>query len=183
MVSSEKTDDVKQETKSPKLAVMSASAIVTLAGALLVSEGMKLKPYKDVAGVWTVCDGLTGSWIDPNKTYTKQECVERKAIYLQDMAKKMSCVPPQTDETWIALGHFTYNIGTSGFCNSTLAKYLKEGRQEAACKQMLKWDVLTIKGKKVHCSLPENRKNINWCDGIMKRREMEHDWCIAAISK
>ena len=48
---------------------------------------------------------------------------------------------------------------------------------------MLRWDVLTIKGKKYHCSLPANRsgKNrIDGCDGIMNRREMEYAQCKAA---
>lgn len=37
-------------------------------------EGRVYEPYKDVAGVWTVCDGHTGSDIIKNKRYTDREC-------------------------------------------------------------------------------------------------------------
>lgn len=37
-------------------------------------EGRKYQAYKDVAGVWTVCDGHTGNDIIRGKTYTDKEC-------------------------------------------------------------------------------------------------------------
>ncbi|HBV3540006.1 glycoside hydrolase family protein [Enterobacter hormaechei] len=37
-------------------------------------EGRKYEAYKDVTGVWTVCDGHTGRDIVRNKTYTDREC-------------------------------------------------------------------------------------------------------------
>ncbi|WP_373456984.1 glycoside hydrolase family protein [Kosakonia cowanii] len=37
-------------------------------------EGRKYEAYKDLAGVWTVCDGHTGTYIIRGKTYTDREC-------------------------------------------------------------------------------------------------------------
>ena len=31
-------------------------------------EGVKHKPYKDIAGIWTVCAGITGPDVMPGKT-------------------------------------------------------------------------------------------------------------------
>lgn len=168
-----------------KVTVMSAIAAAGLAATLATkSELRKHYPYYDVAGVLTVCEGLTGDWIVKGKYYSDAECSKRTTEYIQKMSAKMGkCVGPLTDESWKVWGHFTYNVGTPSFCNSTAAKLLKQGKYNEACDQMLRWDVLTIKGKKYHCSLPANRsgKNrINGCDGIMNRREMEHAQCKAA---
>lgn len=168
-----------------KVTVMSALAAAGLAATLATkSELRKHYPYYDVVGELTVCEGLTGDWIVKGKYYSDAECSKRTAEYIQKMSAKMGkCVGPLTDESWKAWGHFTYNVGTPSFCNSTAAKLLKQGKYNEACDQMLRWDVLTIKGKKYHCSLPANRsgKNrIDGCDGIMNRREMEYAQCKAA---
>ncbi len=37
-------------------------------------EGRFYVPYKDVAGVWTICDGHTSTDIVKGKTYSDREC-------------------------------------------------------------------------------------------------------------
>lgn len=37
-------------------------------------EGIRYRPYKDIAGIWTVCAGITGSDVVLGKTYTQREC-------------------------------------------------------------------------------------------------------------
>src|SRR3546814_15188747 len=44
-----------------------------------------------------------------------------------------------------AWGHFAYNVGETAFCNSTAAKLLNRGENEAACKQLPRWR--SIKGQ------------------------------------
>ncbi|MBG3138990.1 glycoside hydrolase family protein, partial [Proteus mirabilis] len=58
-------------------------AAVTTAGATAIAlvviahfEGVRYEPYRDVAGVLTVCYGHTGNDIIQGKTYTQQECDE-----------------------------------------------------------------------------------------------------------
>ena len=169
-----------------KVSVMTTLAAAGLAATLATkSELRKHYPYYDVAGILTVCEGLTGSWIVKGKYYSDAECSKRTTEYIQQMSSRMTkCgVGPLTDESWKVWGHFTYNIGTPSFCASTAAKLLRQKKYNEACDQMLRWDVLTIKGKKIHCSIPENRKGanrVNGCDGIMNRREMEYAECKAA---
>ena len=169
-----------------KVGVMSSAAALVLAGILAgQTELRKHYAYYDVAGILTVCSGLTGSWIEKGKFYSNEECAKREAAYIQNMSSKMSkCgVGPLTDDSWIWWGHFTYNSGTAGFCASTAAKFLREKKYNEACDAIFLWDVITVKGKKYHCSLPANRtgKNrIEGCNGIMNRRELEHAQCKAA---
>ncbi len=56
---------------------MAACTASAIAGALVLIpayEGVEYKPYRDVAGVLTVCYGHTGSDIQPGKLYTDAEC-------------------------------------------------------------------------------------------------------------
>lgn len=38
-------------------------------------EGIRFKPYKDIAGIWTVCAGITGPDVVLGKTYTKKNVI------------------------------------------------------------------------------------------------------------
>ncbi|NHU79169.1 glycoside hydrolase family protein, partial [Proteus mirabilis] len=56
-------------------------AAITTAGATAIAlvviahfEGVRYEPYRDVAGVLTVCYGHTGKDIIQGKRYTQQEC-------------------------------------------------------------------------------------------------------------
>lgn len=73
------------------------------------------------------------------------------------------CAPvPMYQYEFDAYVSLTYNIGESAFCNSTLAKYLKAGKYEEACKEILKWD--NFQGKPLR--------------GLTIRREAEYKKCI-----
>lgn len=164
--------------KKPGKAITASAAALLLLGALLIpSEKRVHKPYYDLAGVLTVCEGLTGRWIDKSKTYTDAECEAMTQKYLADMTAKIgACAGPMTDASFIAWGHFAYNVGTAGFCNSTAARLLREGHPEAACAQMKKWTFVTIDGRKVNCRLAGRT-----CPGIVKRRDYEYELCMEAL--
>ena len=153
---------------------------------LVTSEYRAHYPYKDVVGVLTVCEGLTGSWIVPGKYYSDVECTQRTRAYVTTMSTAMGhCVGALTEKQWIVWGHFTYNSGTHGFCKSTAAKHLKAGNHVQACGQLMKWRFLTFpKYGRVDCAITANRKGPNrknGCDGIMNRREFEYTMCMRAI--
>lgn len=58
-----------------KLVAAAAGGAMAIAAILIPSlEGVEYKPYRDVAGVLTVCYGHTGPDIIPGKTYTRAEC-------------------------------------------------------------------------------------------------------------
>jgi lysozyme len=56
----------------------------------------------------------------------------------------------------------TYNIGETAFCNSTLARKLRTGDYDGACKEILRWD--KVQGRTVR--------------GLTLRRQAEYRQCI-----
>lgn len=128
-------------------------------------EGRVYEPYKDVAGVWTVCDGHTGSDIVKGKTYTDRECdrlmwndLQPVKIAVDSMVKV-----PLGEYPRAALYSFTYNVGTSAFSKSTLLKKLNAGDQDGACEELRRW---------VYAG------GMKW-KGLMNRRDMERSLCLA----
>lgn len=128
-------------------------------------EGRVYEPYKDVAGVWTVCDGHTGTDIIKGKKYTDRECDRLLMQDLQPVKKAVDgLVKVQLNEYQrAALYSFTYNIGTSAFSKSTLLRRLNAGDQAGACEEMRRW---------VYAG------GMKW-KGLQNRRDMERSLCLA----
>ncbi|EOX8475470.1 TPA: lysozyme [Salmonella enterica] len=153
-------------TKVKALLAGGASAIV-IAAAMLGGnhglEGRHHEPYRDVAGVLTVCDGHTGKDILPGKHYTDAEC---DALLNKDLALVAARVDPLIKATIpnserAALYSFAYNVGTGAFARSTLLKELNAGDLAGACNELKRW---TYAGGK------------QW-KGLVTRREIEHEVC------
>lgn len=103
-------------TKVKALLAGGASAIV-IAAAMLGGnhglEGRRHEPYRDVAGVLTVCDGHTGKDILPGKHYTDAEC---DALLNKDLALVAARIDPLIkasipNSERAALYSFAYNVG------------------------------------------------------------------------
>ncbi|KTS73053.1 MULTISPECIES: lysozyme [Pantoea] len=128
-------------------------------------EGRVYEPYKDVAGVWTVCDGHTGSDIIKNKRYTDRECDRLLIRDLKPVEKAVNEMVkvPLNDYQQAALYSFTYNVGISAFSKSTLLKKMNAGDQVGACEELRRW---------VYAG------GMKW-RGLMNRRDMERSMCLA----
>lgn len=145
-----------------------------VAGAALVAsitlwEGTKYKPYDDVVGVLTVCQGYTGKDIVRGKTYTPAEC---KAFLSKEIAVHgkgvLACTKvPLTQYQYDAMTMFTYNVGVHAYCNSSLLKKLNQGDYVGACNGLLKW------------SYAEGR----YVQGLYNRRLYERQICLGGVSK
>ncbi|MYO76023.1 lysozyme, partial [Salmonella enterica subsp. enterica serovar 4,12:i:-] len=131
-------------TKVKALLAGGASAIV-IAAAMLGGnhglEGRRHEPYRDVAGVLTVCDGHTGKDILPGKHYTDAEC---DALLNKDLALVAARVDPLIKTTIpnserAALYSFAYNVDTGAFARSTLLKKLNAGDLAGACNELKRW--------------------------------------------
>ncbi len=144
--------------------------VAALLFALTGAEGRKLTPYQDIAGVWTVCDGITGKAVVPGRKYTNAECDRLGQEYVQRMLADMGqCVKGEYPLHVIkASGHFAYNVGTPAFCRSTMAKKLNAGDIPGACAEISKWTFVAGKD----CRIAANK-----CSGIVKRREWERATC------
>ncbi|MGH9896553.1 MAG: lysozyme, partial [bacterium] len=105
--------------------------------------GLKLTTYKDVVGAPTVCYGETRG-VKMGQKYTKAECdlmfakalVEFEKNGLRKCVKNPDAIP---DKSYVAFLDLSYNIGTGGFCKSTLVKKLNAGDVLGACHELKKF--------------------------------------------
>lgn len=104
-------------------------------------EGESLTPYRDVVGVLTVCNGKTRA-IDPNKTYTHDECAQHLrtdlAVYGGEVAARNPPITASRFE-WAAHTSFAYNIGSAGYGRSSVAALFAAGDRVEACRAMQKY--------------------------------------------
>lgn len=117
-------------------AIVVASA--SLIGAVAMWEGTEYKPYRDVVGVLTVCNGYTGPDIVPGKVYTKAEC---DALLVQDVTKHgqgvLACAKvPLNQNQYDALTSFAFNVGVHGACKSRAMTLINQGRYTEGCKAL-----------------------------------------------
>lgn len=126
-------------------------------------EGREYKPYQDVVGVWTVCDGHTGKDIIKGKTYTDREC---DALTKADLKRIASQVDPNIkvklpETVHAAVYTFAYNVGAGAFNKSTMLKKLNAGDTIGACNELQRW---IFAG------------GVKW-KGLMNRRDVETTVC------
>lgn len=131
-------------------------------------EGLRTKPYLDVAGVPTVCYGETEGVV-PGEERTPEECMQALQERVQgDFSRGVDlCVgKPLPDARKAAYVSLTYNIGINAFCNSTVVRREKAGDAKGACDAILMWDKIRINGK-----LQTSR-------GLQNRRQQERSLCL-----
>lgn len=171
--------------KGPAFAI--GLVVASLLVALLPSEARILHPYKDSAGIWTICMGLIDPaivWRHKGTDFTVAECEIEEKIYITKMVNEMvACVSQEVigrikADMFIWLGHWAYNTGTGAFCKPTnsIQRNLNANDFKAACEAMGKWTFITVKGQKVNC-----RTAGRLCPGIVKRRDLEVSKCLAAL--
>jgi len=146
-------------------------AAVVIAGASLLSfvalwEGDERTAYADklAYGVPTVCNGHTGPEVKVGDVWTKAQC---DAILIKNIEKHgtglLKCVTvPINQNTYEALTAWSFNVGVSAACRSTLVKLLNQGRHTEACDQLGRW--VYAGGRKVR--------------GLVNRREAERTLCL-----
>lgn len=125
------------------------------AGIRLIAEfeGLKLRPYKCPAGLWTVGFGTLigdGRTLPPewNRTFTVEEC---RALLARDLRSKERGVSrliryPLTQNEFDALVSFTYNLGLGCLQRSLLRQKLNRGDKEGAVASLLKYNKARVNG-------------------------------------
>jgi lysozyme len=117
-------------------------------------EGIKLKPYRDCVGLWTVgCGHLIGdghslpdSW---NRSFTIEEC---DALLAKDVRKFELGVAryinvPLTQNQFDALISFAFNLGLGTLQRSQVRQKINRGDKDGALKSWEKYN--KAGGKKV----------------------------------
>lgn len=140
--------------------LLSAAALVAIA----MHEGFRGRAYDDGVGVATVGFGST-----EGVKLGDQITVERALVRLLQDAERhqreiVACLPDVElyQYEFDSYSSLAYNIGSGAFCRSTLAKKLRSGDYDGACREILKWDYAG--GKRLA--------------GLTKRRQAEYQQCI-----
>lgn len=144
-----------------------APAFIGVVGAVIgFNEGYSTSAYLDSAGVPTVCYGSTTGVKYPS-TVTDAECTSRLKVDLESHLKALDKLPNDLPDS-VLLGSidFAYNIGVSGFINSSVHSALLRKDYQAASANVLKWKYITVNGRKYDCSVRGN----TICYGLWKRR-------------
>ncbi|SFU50650.1 MULTISPECIES: lysozyme [unclassified Methylobacterium] len=120
----------------------------TAAAALAVTfvqtrEGTRLKAYRDIVGVATICNGETRG-VTMDMTATPQQCA---AMLLKGLGEfegnVLKCVPglaSAPDERLVAHVSLAYNIGAGAYCKSTVARRYNAGDIAGSCDAFDMWD-------------------------------------------
>lgn len=127
-------------------------------------EGRELKAYRDVVGIWTICDGDTAN-VRPGQVASDSECdarLERQLI--AHAAPVLKCTPSLEDKpnALAAAASLAYNIGTAAYCRSTVDRRFDAGNTRAACDAFLAWRFAG--GKEIR--------------GLLNRRKAERTICL-----
>ncbi len=133
-----------------------------------MEEGVYLKAYKCPAGVWTIGIGSTfyedGSKVKSGDVIDNKRAEKLLEKYLTDVSARVIKETVKVELTqgmFEALCSFIYNVGEHAFKSSTLLKELNKGNYTNASQEFLKWNKMTVDGKKVSAI------------GLTKRRERE----------
>lgn len=137
--------------KSNRTPAIVLAAVIGATGLSLIQdhEGLRTSTYLDPVGIPTVCYGHTGRDVKMGQRYTKDQCL---VILHQDIVKhakgvdkciKVGMTPNQYD----AVVSFTFNVGVSRFCNSTMAKKLNRSDFLGAADEFPKWKYAQVNGK------------------------------------
>lgn len=154
----------KQFGKGSLVALVGAAAAAVLVPTVQSWEGRKLVPYRDIVGIWTVCDGDTANVV-PGQVQTPAQCDERLERQLVAHAKPvLACVPELSDKpnALAASVSLAYNIGPRAFCGSTAAKRFRVHQWRLGCEAFLSW----------------NKAGGRVVKGLERRRQAERQICL-----
>ena len=130
-------------------------------------EGMRTTAYRDVVGIPTVCVGETKG-VRMGQRFTVAECQAMLARRLgEDYAPAIErCVHrAMGDDFYAAALSLAYNIGTGGFCRSSVVRLYNAGERRASCNAFLAWDKA---GGRVVA-------------GLTRRRQAERALCLKGV--
>lgn len=160
-----------------KAAGVSAAALAIMVGFTSLREGEVRHTYVDRLGkggaVLSYCYGATAG-ARLGQTYTHTECVASlQGQALKHAGEAQACLPYRLpDKTAAAFYDLAYNIGSAGFCRSTVARKAQAGDLPGACRAIQLYRYSNRKD----CSIRSNG-----CYGVWKRRVDETALCLGGL--
>lgn len=102
-------------------------------------EGLRLKAYQDVVGVWTIGYGNTGPDVVEGLTITEADANFRlwNALTKFEAGVLNLITDSLTDNEFSALVCFAYNVGLGALQNSSIRRLINQGDHETAANHLL----------------------------------------------
>ena len=166
------------QTKPPRPGAAPKTLVALLGGAGAVSlllatltsfEGKRNVGYLDIAKIPTACMGDTKDVV-VGKFYSDAECqarLERQATV--HVAEIVGAVPGAKGDQLVAFGSLAYNIGSTAFRGSSVARRWQAGDRRGACDAILAWNKARVNGKLVVVR------------GLANRRAAERALCLKGL--
>lgn len=155
--------------KARLTALLGGASALALFGAVMTGfEGDKSVAYRDEVGVVTACKGITGHGIVLGRRYSDEQC---DAWFYQEAVSKLQAVGDCTPairgrgKLMIAAGSLAYNIGTRGYCRSSIPPLFNAGQWRAACDR---FPLFNKAGRRVS-------------RGLVARRARERALCLEGV--
>jgi len=147
-----------------------AAGVILAAAVAVVSsfEGTRLLPYRDPAGIETVCTGETQVAMH---RYTAEQCADmlRKHLSERYAPPVVACTPSIASHpnAFVAALDAAYNAGPAAYCRSPMAARFNAGQWREGCDAFRGWRI-TAGGK----MLP----------GLVRRRNAESALCMKDVT-
>src|SRR4051812_47495255 len=121
---------------------MRASTRINTAGLTFIAsfEGLRLRAYQDVGGIWTIGYGHVGG-VRRGQTITRQRAwsMLRTDVSVAEKAVHEHVHVGLNQHRYNALVSFIYNVGGGAFRSSTLLKELNDGAYGSVPGQLARW--------------------------------------------
>lgn len=113
-------------------------------------EGLRLEAYQDIAGIWTIGYGHTGSDVSEGMSISEQEA---ENLLRQDLTRFENGISsavnvPLGQNQFDALVSLAYNIGINAFRGSTARRLLNKNKYFEAAEAITWWNKASINGRK-----------------------------------
>jgi lysozyme len=151
---------------------LAAGFAPVLLALVMFFEGLSLTAYRDTGGVVTICYGHTAG-VKMGDVATRSQCMGWLWDDLQNAIRTVDR-HVKVDVGWlcrVSLVDFVFNVGSPNFVHSTLLRRFNAGDRLGAPDEFLRW--MYVGGK--DCRDPANN-----CSGIVTRRQVERELCLAA---
>jgi lysozyme len=160
--------------RGPLAAIVGTIAATSLFASVPKEEGTEYKAYRDIAGIWTVCQGDTKD-VHPGLIETPEGCRQRLETQLVAHAKPvMACTPalsePGRDYQRAAAVSLAYNIGVGAWCRSTADRLFDSGDWKGGCDAFLAYSKARVHGQ------------LRTVQGLLSRRQRERVICLKGIA-
>ena len=166
----------KKTTLAAVIGAAAAALLVTFVAREESGGKQYLRAYLDIANTATICDGLTryadGRRVRMGDRATEAECEAMLDAELAVTARKvLDCTPnlKGRDNQTIAAITLAYNIGTAGYCKSSVDRHFDAGRWRQGCDAMLAWNKARVNGV------------LRPVLGLTNRRQRERALCLKGL--